>query len=46
MPSHRIPFARPPGHVGRVRLELARQGQADDQLEEEALDGGDGDHAQ
>ena len=46
MPAHVVPFARPPRDVGRVRLELARQRQRHDELDDEALDGDDGDHAE
>lgn len=44
-PAHRVPFTRPEGNVGLVRLDLASQAERDDQLEQESLDSNNGDHA-
>lgn len=45
MPAHGVPFAGPPGNVGSVSLELSSQCKRNDELEDESLDGNDGDHA-
>ena len=45
VPAHRVPLASPECNVRFVRLELSGQGQADDELKDEALDGDDRDHA-
>ena len=46
VPTKCVPLAGPPRNVRRVRFELAREGQCDDELVHEALDGDDGDHSQ
>lgn len=45
MPAHGIPFASPPSNVRGISLELSSEGEGDDELEEESLDGDDCDHA-
>lgn len=46
VPAHVVPLAGPPGNIGRIRLELTRQSERNDQLEHKALDGDGGDHAE
>lgn len=44
VPSHAVPFSSPPSDVGLIMLELTSQGQGDDELVDEPLDGSHGDH--
>ena len=46
VPTKCIPLASPPRNVRCVRLELASEGQRNDELVDETLDGDDGDHSQ
>lgn len=46
MPAHGVPLARPEGDIRHVALELSSQGQRDDELVDEALDGCRCNHAE
>lgn len=44
VPSHRVPFARPPSNVRRILFEFSGQAESDDQLEHKALESHDCNH--
>lgn len=46
VPAERVPLAGPPCYVGCVGTEFSRQGEGDDKLVDESLDGDRRDHAQ
>ena len=43
-PSHAVPFTGPPSNVGRVGSELTSEGQSNDKLVDETLDGDHSNH--
>lgn len=45
VPAHSVPLSSPPCDVRGVGLELTSEGESDDKLEEESLNGNNGDHA-
>lgn len=45
VPAHGIPLSSPPRNVGSIRFELTSEGKGDDELEDEALDSNNGNHA-
>ena len=46
MPTHAVPFTGPPGNVGLVVLEFTSQGQRNNKLVDEPLNGCHGYHAE